>query len=133
MWRTIRGASQLVLEDSHGALWWVENPESGLHFEQITGIDDLLVTAGESHEGGAIWPWVLGGAVAAGGIAAIASSGGGGSSHHDNDNSNPGEGSGNVSTPGGWGAEITEVEITVAAITTQALRAGKIPHHRQPL
>ncbi|EGT4257078.1 BapA prefix-like domain-containing protein [Citrobacter amalonaticus] len=98
-----QGASQLVLEDSHGALWWVENPESGLHFEQITGIDDLLVTAGESHEGGAIWPWVLGGAVAAGGIAAIASSGGGGSSHHDNDNSNPGGGSGNVSTPGDEG------------------------------
>lgn len=98
-----QGTSQLVLEDSHGALWWVENPESGLHFEHISTIDDLLVTAGESHEGGALWPWVLGGAVAAGGIAAIASSGGGGSHHHDNDNSNPGDGSGNGGTPGDGG------------------------------
>ncbi|HEM6741516.1 TPA: BapA prefix-like domain-containing protein [Citrobacter farmeri] len=100
-----QGTSQLVLEDSHGALWWVENPENGLHFEQISTIDDLLVTAGESHEGGAIWPWLLGGAVAAGGIAAIASSGGGGSNHHDNDNdnSNPGDGSGNGGTPGDGG------------------------------
>ena len=95
-----QGASQLVLEDSHGALWWVENPENGLHFEQISTIDDLLVTAGESHEGGALWPWLLGGAVAAGGIAAIASSGGGGSHHHDNDNGNPDGGSGNGGTPG---------------------------------
>lgn len=55
-----QGASQLVLEDSHGALWWVENPENGLHFEQISTIDDLLITAGESHEGGALWPWLLG-------------------------------------------------------------------------
>lgn len=100
-----QGASQLVLEDSHGALWWVENPENGLHFEQISTIDDLLVTAGESHEGGAIWPWLLGGAVAAGGIAAIASSGGGGSHHHDNDNSNPGDGSGNGGTPGDGGGD----------------------------
>lgn len=98
-----QGASQLVLEDSHGALWWVENPESGLLFEHISTIDDLLVTAGESHEGGAIWPWVLGGAVAAGGIAAIASSGGGGSHHHDNDNGNPGEGSGDGGGNNGGG------------------------------
>lgn len=98
-----QGASQLVLEDSHGALWWVENPENGLHFEQISTIDDLLVTAGESHEGGALWPWLLGGAVAAGGIVAIASSGGGSSHHHDNDNGNPDDGSGNGGTPGDAG------------------------------
>lgn len=127
-----QGASQLVLEDSHGALWWVENPENGLHFEQISTIDDLLVTAGESHEGGALWPWLLGGAVAAGGIVAIASSGGGSSHHHDNDNGNPDDGSGNGGTPG-MRAEITEVEITAAAITTRTFRAGKIPHHRRPL
>lgn len=96
------GSSQLVLEDANGALWWVENPETGLHFEQISSIDDLLVTAGGSHEGGAIWPWVLGGVVAAGGIAAIASSGGGGGGgHHDSDsrNSGSGNGSGSGSTP----------------------------------
>ncbi|EAY7417469.1 BapA prefix-like domain-containing protein, partial [Salmonella enterica] len=84
------GASQLVLAESDGTLWWVENPQAGLHFEQIADINELLVTSGASHEtGGAVWPWVLAGAVAAGGIAAIASSGGGDSHHSDSDNPLP--------------------------------------------
>ncbi|EJW1850403.1 biofilm-associated protein BapA [Salmonella enterica subsp. enterica serovar Typhimurium] len=111
------GASQLVLAENDGTLWWVENPQAGLHFEQIADINELLVTSGASHEaGGAVWPWVLAGAVAAGGIAAIASSGGGDSHHHsdgdnpppDNtnpdgnppDNSNPGGSTPNGNTPG---------------------------------
>uniref|UniRef100_UPI0011BA54FB Ig-like domain-containing protein n=1 Tax=Salmonella enterica TaxID=28901 RepID=UPI0011BA54FB len=111
------GASQLVLAENDGSLWWVENPQAGLHFEQIADINELLVTSGASHEaGGAVWPWVLAGAVAAGGIAAIASSGGGDSHHHsdgdnpppDNtnpdgnppDNSNPGGSTPNGNTPG---------------------------------
>ncbi|CXD83586.1 large repetitive protein [Salmonella enterica subsp. enterica serovar Typhi] len=111
------GASQLVLAENDGTLWWVENPQAGLHFEQIADINELLVTSGASHEaGGAVWPWVLAGAVAAGGIAAIASSGGGDSHHHsdgdnpppDNtnpdgnppDNSNPGGSNPNGNTPG---------------------------------
>ncbi|ECE4763267.1 BapA prefix-like domain-containing protein [Salmonella enterica] len=111
------GASQLVLAENDGTLWWVENPQAGLHFEQIADINELLVTSGVSHEaGGAVWPWVLAGAVAAGGIAAIASSGGGDSHHHsdgdnpppDNtnpdgnppDNSNPGGSTPNGNTPG---------------------------------
>ncbi|QIL22231.1 BapA prefix-like domain-containing protein [Salmonella enterica subsp. enterica serovar Adjame] len=111
------GASQLVLAENDGTLWWVENPQTGLHFEQIADINELLVTSGASHEaGGAVWPWVLAGAVAAGGIAAIASSGGGDSHHHsdgDNpppnntnpdgnppDNSNPGSSNPNGNTPG---------------------------------
>ncbi|EDN8437435.1 BapA prefix-like domain-containing protein [Salmonella enterica subsp. enterica] len=111
------GASQLVLAENDGTLWWVENPQAGLHFEQIADINELLVTSGTSHEaGGAVWPWVLAGAVAAGGIAAIASSGGGDSHHHsdgdnpppDNtnpdgnppDNSNPGGSNPNGNTPG---------------------------------
>ncbi|HAK0242438.1 TPA: BapA prefix-like domain-containing protein [Salmonella enterica] len=111
------GASQLVLAENDGTLWWVENPQTGLHFEQIADINELLVTSGASHEaGGAVWPWVLAGAVAAGGIAAIASSGGGDSHHHsdgdnpppDNtnpdgnppDNSNPGGSNPNGNTPG---------------------------------
>ncbi|WP_080211959.1 BapA/Bap/LapF family large adhesin [Salmonella enterica] len=111
------GASQLVLAENDGTLWWVENPQVGLHFEQIADINELLVTSGASHEaGGAVWPWVLAGAVAAGGIAAIASSGGGDSHHHsdgdnpppDNtnpdgnppDNSNPGGSNPNGNTPG---------------------------------
>ncbi|EDR8530439.1 BapA prefix-like domain-containing protein [Salmonella enterica] len=111
------GASQLVLAENDGTLWWVENPQAGLHFEQIADINELMVTSGASHEaGGAVWPWVLAGAVAAGGIAAIASSGGGDSHHHsdgdnpppDNtnpdgnppDNSNPGGSTPNGNTPG---------------------------------
>ncbi|HCL5073306.1 TPA: BapA prefix-like domain-containing protein, partial [Salmonella enterica] len=111
------GASQLVLAENDGTLWWVENPQAGLHFEQIADINELLVTSGASHEaGGAVWPWVLAGAVAAGGIAAIASSGGGDSHHHsdgdnpspDNtnpdgnppDNSNPGGSNSDGNTPG---------------------------------
>lgn len=85
--------NQLVLEDSNGALWWVQDTDGAFHFQHL---DDLtpLMTAEGSHDGGAVWPWVLGGVVAAGGIAAIASSGGGGG-HHNNDN---GSGNGN---PGG--------------------------------
>lgn len=111
------GASQLVLAENDGTLWWVENPQAGLHFEQIADINELLVTSGASHEaGGAVWPWVLAGAVAAGGIAAIASAGGGDSHHHsdgdnpspDNtspdgnppDNSNPGGSNPDGNTPG---------------------------------
>lgn len=83
------GASQLVLAENDGTLWWVENPQAGLHFEQLADINELLATSGASHEaGGAVWPWVLAGAVAAGGIAAIASSGGG-DSHHHSDSDNP--------------------------------------------
>lgn len=101
------GASQLVLAENDGTLWWVENPQAGLHFEQLADINELLATSGASHEaGGAVWPWVLAGAVAAGGIAAIASSGGGDSHHHsdsDNplpDNSNPGGSNPDGNTPG---------------------------------
>ncbi|HDI4959167.1 TPA: BapA prefix-like domain-containing protein [Salmonella enterica] len=102
------GASQLVLAENDGTLWWVENPQAGLHFEQIADINELLATSGASHEaGGAVWPWVLAGAVAAGGIAAIASSGGGDSHHHsdgDNplpDNTNPDGNPPDNSNPGG--------------------------------
>ncbi|EAZ7909637.1 BapA prefix-like domain-containing protein [Salmonella enterica] len=102
------GASQLVLAENDGTLWWVENPQAGLHFEQLADINELLATSGASHEaGGAVWPWVLAGAVAAGGIAAIASSGGGDSHHHsdsDNplpDNTNPDGNPPDNSNPGG--------------------------------
>ncbi|EDV4563223.1 BapA prefix-like domain-containing protein [Salmonella enterica subsp. enterica] len=102
------GASQLVLAENDGTLWWVENPQAGLHFEQIADINELLVTSGASHEaGGAVWPWVLAGAVAAGGIASIASASGGDSHHHsdgDNpppDNTNPDGNPPDNSNPGG--------------------------------
>lgn len=46
------GASQLVLAENDGTLWWVENPQAGLHFEQIADINELMVTSGASHEAG---------------------------------------------------------------------------------
>lgn len=95
-----QGTSQLVLEEGNGTLWWVENPGTSLHSEQITSINDLLTASGGYHEGGAIWPWGLGGVVAAGGIAAIASYGGGGGGHHNSGDT--GNGGGSTGTdPGG--------------------------------
>ncbi|MCE0813785.1 BapA/Bap/LapF family large adhesin [Buttiauxella sp. S04-F03] len=80
-----QGGNQLVLEDSHGALWWVQDTDSAFHFEHINSIDDLMVATGaENHGGAAIWPWVLGGVAIAGGIA-LAAGGGGGGGDSDND------------------------------------------------
>ena len=69
--------NQLVLEDSNGALWWVQDTDGAFHFQHL---DDLtpLMTAEGSHEGGAVWPWVLGGIAVAGGIGLAAGGGGGG-------------------------------------------------------
>lgn len=52
--------NQLVLEDSNGALWWVQDTDGAFHFQHL---DDLtpLMTAEGSHDGGAIWPWSLAG------------------------------------------------------------------------
>ncbi|WP_141201933.1 BapA/Bap/LapF family prefix-like domain-containing protein, partial [Citrobacter braakii] len=67
--------NQLVLEDSNGALWWVQDTDGAFHFQHL---DDLtpLMTAEGSHEGGAVWPWVLGGIAVAGGIGLAAGGGG---------------------------------------------------------
>lgn len=84
-----QGGNQLVLEGKDGVLWWVQDPETALHYEQISNIDEVMAATGVHSEGGAAWPWVLGGlAVAAGGAIAAASSGGGGGSS--NNGSNPG-------------------------------------------
>jgi VCBS repeat-containing protein len=83
-----QGGSQLVLEGHDGVLWWVQETGTGFHFEQIANIDEVMAATGAHSEGGAAWPWVLGGlAVAAGGAIAAASSGGGG---HSDSGSNPG-------------------------------------------
>lgn len=83
--------NQLVLEDSNGALWWVQDTDGAFHFQHL---DDLtpLMTAEGSHEGGAVWPWVLGGIAVAGGIG-LAAGGGGGGGGGGSDN-NAGNGSG---------------------------------------
>jgi len=84
--------NQLVLEDSNGALWWVQDTDGAFHFQHL---DDLtpLMTAEGSHEGGAVWPWVLGGIAVAGGIGLAAGGGGGGGGGGGSDN-NAGNGSG---------------------------------------
>lgn len=88
-----QGGNQLVLEDSNGALWWVQDTDSAFHFEHIANIDELMAATGaESHGGGAIWPWVLGGVAVAGGIALAAGGGGGGGGGSDDSNGNGGPG-----------------------------------------
>lgn len=83
-----QGGNQLVLEGHDGVLWWVQETATGVHYEQIANIDALMAATGAHAEGGAAWPWILGGlAVAAGGAIAAASSGGGG---HSDSGSNPG-------------------------------------------
>ncbi|HBU6132619.1 BapA/Bap/LapF family large adhesin [Enterobacter sp. 168J2] len=86
-----QGVSQLVLQESDGALWWIEDPTGAATYESIASTDALLAASGSDAGGAAIWPWALGGIVAAGAIAAVASSsgGGGGDDDDDGDNSSP--------------------------------------------
>ncbi|MGX5012476.1 BapA/Bap/LapF family large adhesin [Enterobacter asburiae] len=89
-----QGVSQLVLQESDGALWWIEDPTGAATYESIASTDALLAASGSDAGGAAIWPWALGGIVAAGGIAAAASSGGGGGGDDDDGgNSSPTPGS----------------------------------------
>lgn len=81
-----QGVSQLVLQDSNGALWWIEDPTGAATYESIASTDVLLAASGSDAGAAAIWPWALGGIVAAGGIAAAASTGGGGGSGDDGNN-----------------------------------------------
>ena len=89
-----QGVSQLVLQESDGALWWIEDPTGAATYESIASTDALLAASGSDAGGAAIWPWALGGIVAAGAIAAVASSSGGGGDDDDGNNNNP-----NPSTP----------------------------------
>lgn len=84
-----QGVSQLVLSESDGALWWIEDPTGAATYESIASTDVLLAASGSETGGAAVWPWVLGGLAAAGGVAIAASSGGGGGGDDDH-NSNPG-------------------------------------------
>ncbi|WP_447087582.1 BapA/Bap/LapF family large adhesin [Enterobacter bugandensis] len=86
-----QGVSQLVLQESDGALWWIEDPTGAATYESIASTDALLAASGSDAGGAAIWPWALGGIVAAGAIAAVASSsgGGGGGDDDDGNNNNP--------------------------------------------
>ncbi|WP_368543640.1 BapA/Bap/LapF family large adhesin [Enterobacter soli] len=96
-----QGLSQLVLEESNGALWWVEDPAGVAQYESIASTDALIAAAGtDSSTGGAIWPWVLG-AVAVGGGVALAAGGGGGDGGSDNNGNTGGGNTGGGNTGGG--------------------------------
>jgi hypothetical protein len=41
-----QGVSQLVLQDSNGALWWIEDPTGAATYESIASTDVLLAASG---------------------------------------------------------------------------------------
>ncbi|SUX80093.1 large repetitive protein [Citrobacter youngae] len=87
--------SQLVLEDSNGALWWVQDTDGAFHYQHLDDLTPLMASEG-SHEGGAVWPWVLGGIAVAGGVGlAAGGGGGGGGGGSDNNAGNDNGGNGN--------------------------------------
>jgi len=90
-----QGISQLVLEESNGALWWIADPMAAESYQSIASVDALLAgtttaSAGEA----AIWPWALGGVAVAGGIALAAGGGGGGGGGGSDSDNGSGNGSG---------------------------------------
>ncbi|MEG2223022.1 MAG: Ig-like domain-containing protein [Citrobacter sp.] len=95
--------NQLVLEDSNGALWWVQDTDGAFHFQHLDDLTPLMTTEG-SHEGGAVWPWVLGGIAVAGGIGLAAGGGGGGGGGGSDNNAGNGNG-GNGNGSGGNGSD----------------------------
>ncbi len=105
-----QGISQLVLEESNGALWWIGDPVAAEGYQSIASIDALLAgtttaSAGEA----AIWPWALGGVAVAGGIAlAAGGGGGGGGGGSDDDNGNGGGNGGDGDGDGGNGGNPTQ-------------------------
>lgn len=124
--------NQLVLEDSNGELWWVQDTDGAFHFQHL---DDLtpLMTAEGSHEGGAVWPWVLGGIAVAGGIGLAAGGGGGGGSDNNAGNGNGGNGNGNGNGGNGDGGSpptttpnMPDVPIITSVIDNQELITGPV-------
>ncbi|MFL4414922.1 Ig-like domain-containing protein [Citrobacter portucalensis] len=131
--------NQLVLEDSNGALWWVQDTDGAFHFQHL---DDLtpLMTAEGSHEGGAVWPWVLGGIAVAGGIGLAAGGGGGGGGGGGSDNNagngnggNSGNGNGNGNGGNGDGGSpptttpnMPDVPVITSVIDNQELITGPV-------
>ena len=127
--------NQLVLEDSNGALWWVQDTDGAFHFQHL---DDLtpLMTAEGSHEGGAVWPGGLGGFAAACGIGLAAGGGGGGGGGGGSDN-NAGNGNGGNGGNGNGGngdggspptttPNMPDVPVITSVIDNQELITGPV-------
>lgn len=124
--------NQLVLEDSNGALWWVQDTDGAFHFQHL---DDLtpLMTAEGSHEGGAVWPWVLGGIAVAGGIGLAAGGGGGGGGGGGSDNNagngnggNGNGGNGDGGSPPTTTPNMPDVPVITSVIDNQELITGPV-------
>ncbi|WP_432700889.1 Ig-like domain-containing protein [Kluyvera cryocrescens] len=91
--------SELVLEDQNGALWWVKEPATGLHFAPLADIDTLLIV--QSGTEGAM-PWILGALGVGAGMAAAAASIGSTGNHNHSVDADPNDNSGTdpVTPPG---------------------------------
>ena len=91
--------SELVLEDQNGALWWVKEPATGLHFAPLADIDSLLIV--QSGTEGAM-PWILGALGVGAGMAAAAASIGSTGNHNHSVDADPNDNSGTdpVTPPG---------------------------------
>ncbi|MDM3289158.1 Ig-like domain-containing protein [Citrobacter sp. Ce105] len=131
--------NQLVLEDSNGALWWVQDTDGAFHFQHLDDLTPLMAAEG-SHEGGAVWPWVLGGIAVAGGIGlAAGGGGGGGGGGSDNNAGNGSGGNGNGEGNGGNGSgdgdggtpptttpNMPDVPVITSVIDNQELITGPV-------
>ena len=107
------GESDLVLQDNHGALWWVEDPGSeGFHYVSIDSTEGIAAEGGSSNAVNTAVGIGVGGALLAG-LAALAGGGGGGHSNSNGSGSdgstggnngsggnNGGSGSGDTTPPG---------------------------------
>ena len=130
--------SQLVLEDSNGALWWVQDTDGAFHYQHLDDLTPLMASEG-SHEGGAVWPWVLGGIAVAGGVGLAAGGGGGGGGGGSNNNAgndnggngnSNGNGNGNGNGDGGDPPTTTpnmpDVPVITSVIDNQELITGPV-------
>lgn len=118
--------SELVLEDQNGALWWVKEPATGLHFAPLADIDTLLIV--QSGTEGTM-PWILGALGVGAGMAAAAASIGstGGHQDHGINATDPDNGNGS-----GTDTELTQIDSianltvtdNVALITGSIARGG---------
>lgn len=80
-----------MLEESDGALWWIEDPTGAAATYKSICSSSHWRRQGSDTGGAAAWPRVLGGLAVAGGIAIAAGTGGGGGGGDDDNNSpNPG-------------------------------------------
>ncbi|EIC85944.1 Ig-like domain-containing protein [Serratia sp. M24T3] len=98
------GDSDLVLQDNHGALWWVEDPGTeGVHYVSIDSTDALLAESGNSDAVNTAIGIGATGALLAGLAALVGGGGGGHSGSNDSNNGGTDNGGGNNGGNNGGG------------------------------